>query len=140
MDRLDSQAPWISSIVEHVSSDSPILDRRRHETARPPSHFFEDVSNESLILKISTNSQDPWRSHFFEDVSSGSLTFDVRCLKTSPSRSQFFEDVCSETAVLGGTFPDKNGKRRLSKLACAHTRMFTQRGMRAHGEAVDGLP
>ena len=76
----------------------------------------------------------------FEDVSSGSFIFDVRRIKTTLSTTHFFKDVSRETAVLRGAFPDKNGKRRLSKLACAHTRMFTQRGMRAHGEAVDGLP
>ena len=57
-------------------------------------------------------------------------------LPTSP----FFEDVSRETAILGGTFPDKNGKRRFSELACARTRMFTQRGVYVHGGAVAGLP
>ena len=37
----------------------------------------------------------------------------------------FFEDVSSETVVLRETYPDKNGKRRFSELACA----------RAHGVA-----
>ena len=57
--RLGSQTPWIPPFFENVSSESPILSRRRLETARPTSNFFEDVSNGSPIFKNSTNSQDP---------------------------------------------------------------------------------
>ena len=90
MDRLDSQAPWISPFFEDVSSESPILNRGRLETARPPSHCFEDVSNESLILKISTISRDPWVSHFFEDVSGETPIFDIKRLKTTPPNIPVF--------------------------------------------------
>ena len=64
-------------------------------------------------------------SQFFEDVSSESLVFNRKGLETARSTSHFFEDVPSETAEQGGTYPDKNGKRRFSEFAFA----------RAHGLA-----
>ena len=79
-------------------------------------------------------------SPFSEDVSGETPIFDIKRLKTKLSRSHFLEDVSGKTAIFWGTFPDKNGKRRFSELACARTRMFTQRGVYVHGGAVAGLP
>ena len=79
------------------------------------------------IPENSLISRATWISHFCEDVSSGSLTFNVRRLKTTPSASQFFEDVPSETAILRGTYPDKDGKRRFSELAFARARRLAPR-------------
>ena len=92
------------------------------------------------FLGIRTISRQISTSPFFEDVCSGSLIFNIKRPKTTSPRSQFFEDVSGEIAILRGTFPDKNGKRRFSELACARTRMFTQRGVYVHGGAVAGLP
>ena len=71
-------------------------------------------------------------SHFSEDVSSESLIFHVKRLEAIPSTSQLFEDVSSETAVLGGTYPDKNGKRRFSEFACARAHGFARSAAWVH--------
>ena len=71
-------------------------------------------------------------SHFFEDVSSESLVFNRKGLEKARSTSHFFEDVPNETAEKGGTYPDKNGKRRFSELAFARAHGFAHNAERAH--------
>ena len=77
------------------------------------------IPENSLISRAISTSQ------FSEDVSSESLFFNRKGLEKARSASHLFEDVPSETAEKGGTYPDKNGKRRFSELAFA----------RAHGLA-----
>ena len=79
-------------------------------------------------------------SPFSEDVSGESLIFDIKRLKTKLSRSHFLEDVSGKTAILGGTYPDKNGKRRFSEIACARAHPFAPNTHVCTWGAVARLP
>ena len=79
-------------------------------------------------------------SPFFEDVSGESFIFYIRRPKNKSSKISVFRDVSSETAISGGTYPDKNGKRRFSEIACARAHPFAPNTHVCTWGAVARLP